>query len=371
MRYLLITSDAYGCSGGIAQYNRDLAEALSGMAGTHHVRVVARNLHFGVGPLPTSISFEILGTGGISNFFRAVGRQFLERWDLVICGHINLLPFAVVGAWLSSCPVVLMAYGIDVWEPPRSRLARWLARRVDAVWSISEYTRLRAGQWLAIDPARYRLLPNAIRLDRYGTREVIGAKAARFRGNATHMILTLGRLASSERYKGIDEVLEVLPAILPAYPGLRYVVAGDGDDRPRLERRVSELGLKDHVYFPGFIGEEDKADLYRLADVFAMPGRGEGFGFVFLEAMACGTPVLASTRDGSFEAVRFGELGLAIDPDDPIALREGLLAALTRPRGIPPGLDYFSFDQFGQRLAQAVGAHLPIGPRLASNQERS
>ena len=80
-----------------------------------------------------------------------------------------------------------------------------------------------------------------------------------------------------------------------------------------------------------------------------------GFGIVFLEAMACGVPVVASTMDGSREAVRDGALGQAINPTDPVALRSAIRAALTRPRGIvPDGLDYFDMSHFRQRVHSII-----------------
>ena len=82
-----------------------------------------------------------------------------------------------------------------------------------------------------------------------------------------------------------------------------------------------------------------------------MPGHGEGFGIVYLEAMACGIPVIASTMDGSREAVRDGALGLMVNPGDPPALRAAIRTALTQPRGVvPPGLDYFDLGQFNERV---------------------
>jgi glycosyltransferase involved in cell wall biosynthesis len=81
-----------------------------------------------------------------------------------------------------------------------------------------------------------------------------------------------------------------------------------------------------------------------------MPGRGEGFGFVFLEALACGIPVVGSTLDGSREALRQGSLGILVNPNCPEDIRAGILEALKRPRGIiPAGLEYFSFENFQKR----------------------
>jgi glycosyltransferase involved in cell wall biosynthesis len=73
---------------------------------------------------------------------------------------------------------------------------------------------------------------------------------------------------------------------------------------------------------------EEPADHYRLCDVFAMPSTGEGFGIVFLEAMACGKPVIGGTRDSAVDALRHGELGVLVDPEDPAQLRDALVSVL-------------------------------------------
>jgi glycosyltransferase involved in cell wall biosynthesis len=113
--------------------------------------------------------------------------------------------------------------------------------------------------------------------------------------------------------------------------------------------------LTSHVIFTGYVPEKEKRDLYRAADVFAMPGHGEGFGIVYLEAMACGIPVIASTMDGSREAVRDGMLGLTVNPSDAAALREAVRTALHRPKGVvPPGLDYFDLRHFHERTQGIV-----------------
>jgi len=133
------------------------------------------------------------------------------------------------------------------------------------------------------------------------------------------------------------------------------VIAGDGSDRPRLEAKVRDRNLGAHVVFTGYVPEAEKRDLYRAAQAFAMPGHGEGFGIVYLEAMACGVPVIASTMDGSREAVRDGALGLMVNPGDAAALRAALRTALTQPKGVvPPGLDYFDLRHFNERVHGVV-----------------
>jgi len=133
-------------------------------------------------------------------------------------------------------------------------------------------------------------------------------------------------------------------------PPIAYLIVGDGKDRARLEAKAQALGVGDRVVFTGFIPEAEKADHYRLADAFVMPGRGEGFGFVFLEALACGIPVVGSLLDGSREALRGGALGILVDPRRPDEIQAGVLKALQQPPGVvPPGLDYFSFENFEKR----------------------
>jgi glycosyltransferase involved in cell wall biosynthesis len=124
-------------------------------------------------------------------------------------------------------------------------------------------------------------------------------------------------------------------------------------------KRVMELGLDNFVRFTGLLPEEEKAEHFRLADAYVMPSRGEGFGFVFLEAMASGIPVVASAIDGGREAVREGMLGELVDPDLPESIVHGILAALRRPRGVvPKGVEYFAWPNFERRWHAAASKWL-------------
>jgi glycosyltransferase involved in cell wall biosynthesis len=144
------------------------------------------------------------------------------------------------------------------------------------------------------------------------------------------VILTIGRLDASERYKGHDQLLQALPAVQAACGAVRLLIIGEGDDRGRLESMSYALGVQRSVTFCGFVPVEHLAGYYALADAFAMPSTGEGFGVVFLESMGCGTPVLAGSRDGSVDALDRGRLGLLVDPTDTRAVAAGLIALLKR-----------------------------------------
>jgi glycosyltransferase involved in cell wall biosynthesis len=244
---------------------------------------------------------------------------------------------------------VLFIYGIDAWHPGPSPLTNLLAKKASWVVSISAATAKKFHAW-AGRGARQMLLPNAIHAEWYGPGAKPQALLRRYGLEGRTVLMTLGRLVSAERYKGFDDVLELMPELLKSVPGLAYLIVGGGSDRERLQEKVRALGLEGKVVFTGQIPEAEKADHYRLADAYVMASRGEGFGFVLLEAMACGIPVVASVLDGGREAVREGELGILADPVDRGALKRAILEALARPKGVvPAGLEHFSFDNFEAR----------------------
>lgn len=349
MKILLLATDVYGGHGGIALFNREFVSALVAMEEVEEVVVLPRVIPRPDqnNELPPRTRFLASAAGGAYAYTRALRQVSRERFDLVVCGHVNLLrliPFL-------GCDPLLVTHGIDAWKAFPSEAMRRLLHRCRGIVSVSALTRDRLRAW-----SEYRgpmhVLPNAVHFEQYGIRPRRADLIERYGLAGKRVLLTIGRLVSSERYKGFDEVMEVLPN-LP--PDVVYLIGGGGNDLERLRQRAAELGVADRVILTGFFAEEEKPDLYNLADVYVMPSRGEGFGFVFLEAMACGVPVIGSRRDGGREALLGGELGLVIDPcnlaEIEAAIREQL--AVGR-REIPPGLDYFSFENFQHRVANIV-----------------
>jgi glycosyltransferase involved in cell wall biosynthesis len=302
------------------------------------------------------VQYDLAGAAGPGTFLWRSMAHALTRasYDLIYCAHINLLPVAAAISYIRRVPLLLAIYGIDAWWRPPRRVVAKLATRADLVISISQITLDRFRSWSEVDERTTAVLPNAIRADRYG----LGAKdqvlVQQLGIQDRKVLLTLGRMSSDERYKGFDEVIEVMPRLSELEPQIVYIAAGDGDDRPRLEAKARELGVGERVVFAGRIPEAQKSDYYRLADAYVMPSSGEGFGFVVLEALACGIPVVASIADGTREAVRDGALGTVIDPKDPAALLAAIVDALRRPKQVPAALGYFSFEHFASRLHVAL-----------------
>jgi asparagine synthase (glutamine-hydrolysing) len=358
-RVLALLTDAYGSVGGIAGFNRNLVAALCSHASVREIVVIPRAAPRSQEAMPAKVRFASEAAGSKVSFLCSVVRHLVAGppFDLVICGHINLVPAAYLAAVANDAPSIGILHGVDAWSAPGNLLTRALVGRMERFAAVSGVTIERFLSWSGFDPLRLEYLPNAIALNDFGPGAKDPKLLEKYRLSGTRVLLTVGRLEAREQYKGVDRVIEALPALLRAYPDLAYLVVGDGTDRPRLERLAERLGVKERVRFAGYVPDELKADHFRLADAFVLPSKGEGFGIVLLEAMACGIPVVASKLDGSREAVRDGRLGILVDPDAGDELVRGISQALDSPtRRVPEQLREFDFPAFESRSHRLVDA---------------
>ena len=369
MKVLVTATDGFGGHGGIALYVRNLLTALCAHPRRPEVLAIPRVMPFASESRPTNLEWDTSGLGGKPQYAAAVLRTLLQRgpFDAVLCAHINLLPLAYLTARRYRAPLALFIYGNDAKKPPRRALAHRLVSRTDGIVSIRRHTTRALQAWANIYETPNYLLENAVDLSRYG----MGAKdpklVSRLGLTGKRVVMTLSRLG--EAYVGVDEVMEALVLLPPQANDIVYLVVGGGPDLPRLRQKARSLGLEGRVVFAGFVPDEAKADYYRLADVFAMPGSGPTFDryplrFVFLEAMACGVPVVGARCEDEAERAADGALLAAqVDPHDSKAIAEAILGALKMPKRVPPGLERFGYASFEQRchgiLDQIFAARTP------------
>jgi phosphatidyl-myo-inositol dimannoside synthase len=176
------------------------------------------------------------------------------------------------------------------------------------------------------------------------------------------IILTVGRWDPAERYKGADTLISSLPRVLQAVPDAVLVLAGDGDDRLRLEHLASETGVADHVHFLFGLTQEELFACYAHCDVFALPSRGEGFGLVFLEAMACAKPVIGGAHGGTPDVIEDGVSGVLVLHGDVAILSTALVSLMADPvraremgmRGCERVQSDYTFERFQSGLGDVM-----------------
>jgi phosphatidyl-myo-inositol dimannoside synthase len=356
LRILMLLTDGFGGFGGIATFNQNFVNALNASSLVEHVYVLPRLVlePIGADAIPQSVVYDRNASKGKLPFLIRlcnVGWRS-NQIDLVICGHINLLPAAWLLARARGARLALILHGVEAWRSTSSAVVNRLTSLVDAIISVSRYSAGRYLSWSHSLAETIFILPNCIDLKRFVPTPRDPSLVARYGLGSRKVIMTLGRLAPEERYKGFDEVMQVMPALLKTFPELTYLIIGDGQDKPRLEAKARTLGIFNRVTFAGRIPEADKVAHYSLADVYAMPSYGEGFGIVLLEAAACGVPVIGSKADGAQEALLDGVLGKIVDPKNEDELIAAITDALASPQvRVPsPQIHKFSEARFRQRV---------------------
>lgn len=316
--------------GGITVFSRELAKALRDIG--HEVTLVGKFDSKG-----TWEGMPLRGARGFPARMRtfafalvALTACISRSPDLVVSTHLNFGPLAVLVRHFLRIRFIVVAHGIEV-SAKLSESRKSALHAADAVWAVSDWTQQRLIELLGIRAGSVSILPNTIDESRFTPGEPAPALLRRYGiARDEKVLLTVARMSSDEGYKGYDRLLVALSRIRAAGRNVRFLVVGAGDERSRLESLARDVAVTDAVTFTGFVPDEELADHYRIADVFAMPSTGEGFGIVFLEALACGTPVVAGNADGSIDAVDGGRLGLAVDPGDVDAVAAAITSMLDR-----------------------------------------
>jgi len=328
----------------------------------------------------SNLSLEAFGGNRPALIRRAVGLAMNRRIDLALVGHVNYAPLAWVLKRLQPrMRYGVILYGIDAWRPLKG-LRRRALQQADFLISISEYTKERAVEENGLRADRFYLLPNALEYNELESFAPLGEAPHR---QETRM-LSVCRLESSERYKGVDRVIEALPEIQRHIPDIQYTVVGGGDDLRRHQDLAQRLGVAERVRFMGFLDDSALQSCYRDADLFVMPSTAEGFGFVFLEAMHHGKPIVAADCAAVPEVVADGVSGVLVARDNLAQLTDAIVR-LCRNRTLRARMgaagrervrQHFTFEQFKERLREIIRQQVPVAapfPRIvmASNAARA
>jgi glycosyltransferase involved in cell wall biosynthesis len=259
------------------------------------VEAIPRSITYDLEEMPENLNYHTAASGSKLRYLKECLRLALfgKRVDLITCGHIHLLPFAWLFKLRHRCPVVPLTYGVEAWTPTSHWIVNRLCTRLDAFISIRKLTAHRFKQWAGIEHVKFFYLPNCIDKAQYGVAPKRPDLLKKYSIENKKIVMTAGRMDSIEfdRRKGFEEILEVLPELRKQIPDIVYLIVGDGNDKDCLARKAKNLGVDDIVRFTGYVKDSEKADYYRLADVFAMPGSNPifdryPFRFVFLEALA-------------------------------------------------------------------------------------
>jgi phosphatidyl-myo-inositol dimannoside synthase len=344
MKVLFISADIRA-TGGIQQYNREFITALR----EHGIKVTELEVKKRTPIEKIRTLTKVLWHGVVINH------------DLIICAHINYSPFGYFIKKLSKRPYIICTHGVDAWNVKNPAQIKAL-REASLVTTVAHYTRDRLiAQVPELNEKIYMLL-SFVDGERFTPQEKSPELVKRYGLENKKVILTVARLSAEEGYKGYDRIIQALPQILKKVPNAHYVLVGKGDDAERVEKLVKEMSMENHVMITGYVPTEEIVAHYNLSDVFAMPSKSEGAPAVFLEALACGKPVIAGNQDGSGTPLQNGKTGLLIDPESIteiaeaiIKVFEGKVAHLSDPKFLREStLETFSLKAFKKRVKEVI-----------------
>lgn len=345
MDLVLVSQDFPPDVGGIETYAAELSKRLHAHCDQFFVVApdkekadeVDAELPFAVKRVP--VSNALLGFRGILSVPSLLSRSHI---DMVFHTQWQTLPISVFARRYGSVRKIFAAAharellfnplaGLPVLEGVYEKYKRWLLDQVDLFFPVSEYTADLLKQH-GIPEDKIQVVINGTDPNRFYPQDTQAARQS-IDVEAPQVMLTVTRLVAR---KGVDTALRAFQKVLERYPDCKYVIGGSGPYKPKLQRLAEELGISQSVIFAGRIPDEELLSYYNACDVFVMPSKTEppnveGFGIVFLEANACGKPVIGSYSGGIPSAVVEGETGLLVEEQNPEALAAAIEKLLADP----------------------------------------
>ena len=341
------------------------------------IAYAARLLHRAMSDLggrePPLIELGVTGAEPVAmrmrvQFFAKLARlQTLRQVNWVVFTHVGIARAQLKVPRQFRRPYAVFLHGIESWSATLDAERRAVLRGARARIAISQHTARRVAaahpDLPPIDTCLLALLPDDEHPDR------IPADVRVDYG--PHAVVIVGRMATTERYKGHDQLMLAWQRVLAQVPDASLVMVGRGDDVERIRAKAAALGLGRTVHLPGYLPDAALRAVLRHAAVFAMPSRGEGFGLVYLEAMRAGIPCLGSRDDAAADVIVDGETGLLVPRQDTDAIAGAIARLLTdEPMRLRLGEagrrryeNVFTYPRFRARLAGLLARAFPATDR--------
>jgi phosphatidyl-myo-inositol dimannoside synthase len=377
-RIIILSEDFPPHTGGIAQWAAGVAQSFH--VSGHEVVVVTRfwerykniptvNYGFKVNYIQKK-NWKRLRT----LYWRAILKKLLAKDyppDLIIATTWNAARGIMSIGKKRGLKVAIPVYGLEITRKMNFMKKWWCTttlRNADHLIAISRFTRDRLAAFIGIAPEKILTVPCGVAISRFNPTPLNEELKKRFGLKNEKIVLTLSRVV--ER-KGHDMVIRALPSVLREVPDAKYIVAGDpsGTFTDTLKKLARELGVENNVVFAGRLEPDEIVTFYNLCDVYIMPsreiaGKGdtEGFGITFLEANACGKPVIGGNSGGVADAIEDGVSGYLVDPLDTddiankliLLLKDEALAKKLGQQGRARILQGFTWDAIGDEILSRI-----------------
>ncbi len=278
---------------------------------------------------------EIVFTGADrskARFTATAIRAARRKAKLVVAVHPNLAPVTqAMRLSARKMKSIISTHGLEVWEP-LSKMRRSALRRATLILAPTRDTAEHVATQQQVPKSRIKVLRWALDPEFETLVTESSRRALPLNFPSGRVILTVGRWASQERYKGMDTLITALPRLLHEWPDLQLVAVGEGDDQPWLEQLAQGCGVQRHVHFFNQLSYGEVAGCYAACEIFALPSGGEGFGLVYLEAMAFGKPVIGGAHGGAPEVIEDGKTGYLVHHGDAPELATCIETLLANPQ---------------------------------------
>ena len=275
----------------------------------------------------------------------------IQKPDLVIIGHINFAPLIVL-IRLFGLKNSLVLHGVEAWNPKSSQ--KLFLTYIRKFWPVSTYTRDRFLATTGVPSSRIELIFNALPSN---------WKMRKHDGTEVKMILTVTRLDKNDGYKGVKEAISAI-AILKKeakFESWRYKIVGSGSDLETHQQMVRDLNLTDDVEFMLNVSDEELKTLYDQCAFFLLVSTGEGFGIVYLEAMASAKPCVGSINSGAQDVIVDQQTGYLVNqtPEDIAQAISNLINDPSLRRnmgklGFNRLNERFTYDKFQMRIKELI-----------------